>query len=162
MRHVARQVSPHSASELLYGAIVTASVLAVSSLHPGPGGHVVLAAGVVTLVYWLAHVYVDAVGGRFLDPEHSTTRRLGHALRSNWGVLLGGVPPIVVYVVARLLGASVPGAAWVAMWFTVGLLMTAGGFAAYRAGRRGFALVSEIAVCGCFGLAVIAMKYALH
>ncbi|MGC5165504.1 hypothetical protein [Luteimicrobium sp. DT211] len=148
--------------EMLYGAVVAASVLAVVSVHAPPGDRVVVATVVVALVYWLAHVYVDAVGGRFSDREHSTGTRVLHALNDNWAVLIGSAPPIVALLVARALGADGETAAWWALWVTGGLLITVGGIAAWRAGARGWGLVGEILVGGCFGLLVVALKYALH
>jgi hypothetical protein len=153
---------PKRIPELLYGAVVTGSILAVSSLHGSSSEHVAIATGVVAIVYWLAHVYVDAVGGRFHDLEHSTLERLGEALRTNTEVLVGSLPPIAVFLVARILGAEVETAAEIALWFTVAILTCAGATAAFLAGVRGWRLVLETAVAGCFGLVVILLKYLLH
>ncbi len=49
--------------DFLYGALVSGSILAVSSAHAEDSRSVLLATGLVNLTYWLAHVYVDAVGG---------------------------------------------------------------------------------------------------
>jgi hypothetical protein len=148
--------------EMLYGAVVTASVLAVFSAHGPETAGVVLATAAVAVVYWLAHVYVDAVGGRFVDPEHPAHVRLGSALAGNWAVLAGSAPPILVLLLARLLGAGPETAAWVALWFTIALLVATGAAAAYRAGARGGALVAESLVGGVFGVLVVLLKYALH
>lgn len=159
---VRRHLALSHAPEMLYGAVVTASVLAVASVHAPPDDRVVVATLVVAVVYWLAHVYVEAVGGRFVDADHSTGSRVLHALDDNWAVLLGSVPPVVVLVVARALGLDGETAAWTALWFTVLLLLGAGGVAAWRAGVRGWALVGETAVAGTFGLLVVLLKYLLH
>lgn len=157
-RHLALSHVP----EMLYGAVVAASVLAVASVHAPTGDRVVLVTGAVALVYWLAHVYVDAVGGRFTDPHHSTGTRLLRALNDNWSVLFGAVPPITVLVVLRAFGAGPEAAAWAALWFTVALLVGVGAVAAWRAGARGWALAGEVLVAGGFGLLVVLLKYALH
>ncbi|MBD8078510.1 hypothetical protein [Cellulosimicrobium arenosum] len=148
--------------EMLYGAVVSASVLAVASVHAPPGDRVVVVTAVVAVVYWLAHVYVAAVGGRFADPDHSTGSRVLLALRENWAVLLGAVPPIVVTALARLFGADSETSAWIALWFTVLMLTAVGGAAAWTGGARRWALAGEMLVAGCFGLLVVALKYALH
>ncbi len=77
-------------------------------------------------------------------------------------MLVGSLPPIVVFLLARLAGAEVTVAALIALWFTVGLLIAAGGTAAYLAGVRGWLLVLEAFVAGGFGVVVILLKYALH
>jgi hypothetical protein len=116
----------------------------------------------VSITYWLAHVYVDAIGGRFEDTEHATHHRLRHALVNNTEVLIGSLPPILVFLLGRLLGLEIPGAAWLALWFTVALLTGAGAWAAHRAGVRGRDLMIETVVAGTFGLIVIVLKYVLH
>lgn len=158
LRHLAFSHVP----EMLYGAVVAASVLAVSSAHAPAEGRVVVSTVIVAVVYWLAHVYVDAVGGRFVDREHSTGARVLHALNDNWSVLYGALPPIVVLILARALGADAETAAWTALWVTLALLVGVGGIAAWRAGARRWALVGEVVVAGCFGLLVVVLKYALH
>ncbi|WP_159794268.1 hypothetical protein [Puerhibacterium puerhi] len=156
-----RLALPH-VPEMLYGAVVTASVLAVFSAHAPETAGVVVATAAVAVVYWLAHVYVDAVGGRFVDPAHPTHVRLATSLAQNWSVLIGSAPPILVLLLARALGAGAQTAAWVALWFTIAMLVAAGGAAAYRAGARGGALVAEALVAGAFGVLVVLLKYALH
>jgi hypothetical protein len=152
----------HNAPDLLYGAIVAGSVLAVSSAHADETAHVALATALVTLIYWLAHVYVEAIGGRFTDVHQPIHRRIGEAMRDAVEVLIGAVPPVLIFLLARVAGADVQSAAQIALWITVGLLMAAGAAAAYLAGQRGWPLALESLIAGCFGLLVIALKYLLH
>jgi hypothetical protein len=84
------------------------------------------------------------------------------AVRTNTEVLVGSVPPIGVFWVARLLGAEVTVGAEIALWFTVALLACAGAAAAYLAGVRGLKLLLETLIAGGFGVVVIFLKYALH
>lgn len=152
----------HNAPDLLYGAVVTGSVLAVSSSHAEETAHVAVAAAVVTAIYWLAHVYVEAVGSRFQDNDRPMHRRIADAMRDAAEVLVGAVPPIAIFLLARLLGADVSAAAQIALWCTVVMLTLAGAGAAFLAGVRGWELVLESLVAGCFGLLVVALKYLLH
>ncbi|WP_251152474.1 hypothetical protein [Cellulosimicrobium sp. Marseille-Q4280] len=157
-----RHVHARAAPDLLYGAVVTGSVLAVNSVHTVDSDRVAIAASVVAVIYWLTHVYVDAIGGRFSDPDHSSGHRLNEALRTNTGVLVGSIPPIVVFAVGRVAGLDAETASFVALWFTVVLLAAAGWYAATRAGVRGWPLVGETCVAAGFGLVVILLKYLLH
>ncbi len=149
-------------SELLYGAVVSASILAVSSLHGPTTEHVAFATLGVCITYWLAHVYVDAIGGRFDDLDHSAHSRLRSALVGNTEILVGSLPPIIVFVLARLLGVGVADSAWLALWFTMAMLAGTAAYAAYVAGVRGRALVVETLAAGSLGLVVIGLKYTLH
>jgi hypothetical protein len=147
------------AAELLYGALVSSVVLAATSVGAESGELVLVATGLVSVTYWLAHVYADAVGGRFEDTEHSSGSRLKHALRNNTGVLLGSIPVLVVFGIGRLLGMEVVDAAFLALWFTVAMLAAVAALAAHRAGVRGAALVGETVLAAGFGLLVIFLKY---
>jgi hypothetical protein len=149
------------AAEILYGALVSSVVLAATSASAETGDIVLLATALVSVTYWLAHVYADAVGGRFEDVEHSSGHRLMHALRNNTGVLLGSLPVLVVFAIGRLVGMGVVNAAFLSLWFTVAMLAAVAALAAHRAGVRGAALIGETALAAGFGLLVIALKYML-
>ena len=146
-------------AEILYGALVSSVVLAATSASSQSGDIVLLASAVVSVTYWLAHVYADAVGGRFEDVDHSAGHRLRHALRNNTGVLVGSIPVLVVFAIGRLVGMDVYRAAFLALWFTVAMLASVAALAAHRAGVRGKALVGEVAIAAAFGLLVIVLKY---
>ncbi len=148
-------------AELLYGALVTSVVLAATSAGADSGEIVLLASALVSVTYWLAHVYADAIGGRLEDTEHSSAHRLRHAVRNNTGVLLGSLPVLAVFAVGRLLGMDLIDATFLALWFTVAMLAAVAAFAAHRAGVRGAPLVGEAVVAGAFGLLVIVLKYVL-
>ncbi|MET0788678.1 MAG: hypothetical protein ABWY33_05480 [Cellulomonas sp.] len=147
------------AAEVLYGALVSSVVLAATSAGADSGDVVLVATAFVSVTYWLAHVYADAVGGRFEDVDHSSGHRLKHALRNNTGVLLGSLPVLAVFAIGRLFGMNVIDAAFLALWFTVAMLASVAALAAHRAGVRGAALAGETLLAAGFGLLVIALKY---
>lgn len=159
---VGRLLRAHNAPDLLYGAIVAGSVLAVSSSHAEESARVAVATALVTAIYWLAHVYVEAIGGGFSEQGRPMTRRIAESMRDSVEVLAGAVPPIVVFLLAKLLGADVQTAALTALWFTVALLVVAGFGGAYLAGVRGWPLVVEALIAGSFGVLVILLKFLLH
>jgi hypothetical protein len=159
---VKRVLTDHNAPDLLYGAVVAGSVFAISSAHAPSSGHVAVVTIVVTAIYWLAHVYVDAVGNRFRDSDRTMFGRVVESMRDSFEVLVGCVPPIAVFGLARLFGADISMAALIALWFTVAVLVVAGAGAAYLAGVRGWPLVLESAISGLFGVLVILLKYLLH
>jgi len=157
-----RVLRAEKVSELLYGAVVSASILAISSLHGPTSDRVALASLGVCITYWLAHVYVDAVGGRFRDPEHSTHSRLRRALIGNTEILVGSLPPIIVFLLGQVLGLGISGSAWLALWFTVAMLTGTAAYAAHLAGVRGLDLAIETLAAGSLGVLVIGLKYILH
>ncbi len=159
---VQRVLTAHNAPDLLYGAVVAGSVLAISSAHAPSSGRVALVTVGVTVIYWLAHVYVDAIGNRFRDRDRHMGARIVESMRDSVEVLVGCVPPIVVFIVAKFLGADIATAALIALWFTVALLVVAGAASAYLAGVRGWPLVLESSISGFFGVLVIMLKYLVH
>ena len=158
---VGRFLHSKGPAEMLYGALVSSVVLAATSAGAQTGELVALATALVSVTYWLAHVYADAIGGRFEDTDHSTHHRLRHALRNNTGVLLGSLPVLVVFILGRLIGLDVQDSAFLSLWFTVAMLAAVAAFAAHRAGVRGAALFGETALAAGFGLLVIALKLIL-
>lgn len=147
--------------DALTGMVVAGSILAVASLRGIETGRVALVAVAVGLVYWLDHVYTDAVGGRFLDPDNPTHVRLRRALRSHDGMILGSLPPVAIYLVVSLVGLGPQTAAWVALWLTVALLAGTGFAAAWSNGARGRLLTTETLVAGSIGLFIIGLKYLM-
>ena len=88
--------------------------------------------------------------------------RLRTAAAHESSVLKGGVPAVVVYVVAELVGVDVDTAAALAVYFTVGLLAVVGYLGAHRAGASGRAMALEVAGAASFGVLIVLMKTLLH
>ena len=95
--------------------------------------------------YWLTHIYVDALHREFEGDQRNLFRRTLSSAGSESAILEGGVPAIVVFVAASLLGGDEVQAAKIAIWFTVGLLALVGYLAARHSGRtRGAAYVEAL------------------
>ena len=147
---------------LLYGAIVSAAVLATVSAHAEGSEHVALATGVVLVVYWLAHVYIDALSRQLDGDSRHFLQRLRTSSVHETSVLKGGVPAIVVYVGASVAGMGIGSAAAVAVYFSVALLAAVGYLGAHQAGLRGRAMLLEVAGAASFGLLIVLAKTLLH
>ena len=147
---------------LLYGAVISASVLATASAHSEQYEYVAIASFAVVAVYWLAHVYIGLHTRRTDDPEVGILHRVAAGARHEASVLKGGVPAVLVYLVGTLFGLGAGTAAAVAVYFSVGLLVCVGYVAAHLAGRTGAAALVDASVAGLFGVAVVALKALLH
>jgi hypothetical protein len=137
-------------------------VLATVSSHGEGAIYVALAAGVVLAVYWMAHVYTHALSEQFAGDQRHLLRRVRTSALHEASVLKGGLPAILVFIVAVLFGAKPSTAAFVALYFSVVLLVFAGYMGARAAGLTGRALVAEAAGAGLFGVLIIAAKSLLH
>src|SRR3954466_9091526 len=113
----ARWVASADPGGLLYGAIVTAAVLVAVSAHDDDSKRVVLTTAGFLVVYWMAHVYISTLSTQFEGDRRAFLPRLASATRHETGVLKGGVPALVVYVVAYLFTRDVSDAALLAVYF---------------------------------------------
>ena len=158
----ARWVNRADPGGLLYGAIVSAAVLVTVSAHAEGTDYVVLATAGFLIVYWMAHVYIETLSAQFRGEAKPFTRRLQHAAGHEASVLKGGLPAIVVYTAASLLGGDASNSAAAAAYFSVGLLVLIGYLGAHQAGVRGRALVGEVLAAGSFGIVIVIGKTLLH
>jgi hypothetical protein len=149
-------------SGLLYGAIVSAAVLATVSAHAEGAAFVGVATALVLAVYWMAHVYIDALSRQFDGDTRHFLLRLRSSSAHETGVLKGGAPAILVYVLASAVGADISSAAAAAVYFSVLLLAAVGYLGAHQAGLRGRAVVLEVAGAASFGVVIVAAKTLLH
>lgn len=141
----------------IYGAIVTASVLAAAGAKlPTPALAVSV---VVTLaVYWLAEQYAELLGEQATGGRSLTRANVAAGLARTWPIVSASFAPIVALLLARLAGAPASAAANVGVAVAV-LLLAVHGFAAGRAARLSgwkLSLVTLIAVA--LGLVMVALK----
>jgi hypothetical protein len=148
---------------LLYGGIVTASVLATVSAHSESKEYVALATFGVLVLYWFAHVYVKTQTMQYDGDRRAIHRRIGEAARHEASVLKGGIPALTVYVVcAFLFGLQRGAAAFVALDFSVVFLVVVGYLGAHRAGLPGRQALVEAAGAGLLGALAVFAKVLLH
>ncbi|MCP3421268.1 hypothetical protein [Nocardioides pinisoli] len=147
---------------LLYGAVVTAGVLAAVSANVSHVQRVALSVGAVVVVYWLAHVYTETQEMLYEGDRRPLHRRTPHAAAKEAFILVGAVPAVVVYVLLHLLGLPARGAALWALWFSVGFLAVIGYLGAHRAGIRGWRLALESGGAASLGVLAVLGKLFLH
>ena len=159
---MAQRLAEAEPGGLLYGALVSASVLITASAHIEDYQRVGLTTLAALTVYWLAHAYIGAQSMQFEGDSRHVLRRVASALGHESSVLKGGVPAIGVYTVAVLLGADNANAASLAAYCSVALMVVAGYLASHRVGRQGLALVLDTSMAAVLGLLVIVGKVLLH
>ena len=143
----------------IYGLIVTAAVIASA------GGQLrtaalVLAVFVTLLVYWLAEEYAQL--GEHASAGHLPTwPSIRSALAVKWPMVSASYVPLLALVAARLLGASPPNAAYLALAVTVVMLTFYGWSAGRTSGLHGVALLLMTAAAGTLGLLMILLKIVI-
>jgi hypothetical protein len=155
-----RWTNERELADAIHGMVVGAAVMVAASVH-GTLGQVVITVVATLFVYWATERYAEllAAGARggVLD-----RRKVLATLRHGWPMLESSYSPVVVLLVASALGADLPAAVLAALCLSTVLLAGLG----YGAARRSYASVAGAlgwgAMSGLLGVAVIALKLALH
>lgn len=155
-------LSASHADEMLYGAVVSAAVLAVVSTHAEAAWQLMAATTGTLLVYWAAHVYTQAFADALAGPASSWWARVVSAAVEELAILRGGAPTLVAFGVATVFGAGIPLATDIAVWVTVLLLAGVGYLAGHAAGAGAWGKVLWVLAAAAFGVVAALLKAALH
>lgn len=145
----------------LYGLIVSGAVLAAA-----PDDvrlvRVSLALLGTLLVYWAAETYVHWIAARTLlqRPLHTAEERA--VLRDGWPLVAASGVPLLVLFAEAILDVPTHTAVNVALAVNALLLVLVGWRMGRAGGLEGARLVASAAVTGLLGVAMIALKTALH
>lgn len=145
----------------MYGAIAAGLALAIGVDAALTAAALVAAVLTELVVFFVAHAYVDVVGERYDNPDHSLRDRIVHGITHASIVLLGGMPVVVIFGVEQLAGVNADDSATVAI---LGLIVVLGalGYVAARRGRasRRAALVESLVVA-LLGVGILTLKLLL-
>lgn len=141
----------------IYGAVITASVLAAAGARLTTLALAV--AVVVTLVvYWLAEQYAELLGEQAAGTSVLSRATMVAGLASTWPIVTASAAPIAVLLLVRLAGASAAAAANAGI-VTAVVLLAVHGFAAGRAARlRGWRLTGVTLTAAALGLVMVVLK----
>jgi hypothetical protein len=144
---------------LLYGTIVSAAAMALGVNHGATVDRMIEAMSATLLIYWLAHVYTEAMSGR---APASLRRRVRAAAWHEATILLGGIPTLVMVIVLTLAGVSL----WTTVLVTLALAVVVLGLDGYLAGRyvglAGWRLAAESVGSALFGGLLAVLLVWLH
>jgi positive regulator of sigma E activity len=159
-RFVVTGASEEQTAAGIYGVIVSAAVMAAS--HADTAVAMVVAVLVTLVVYWSAERFARLVAERIHQSGRPDVRRILAHLTAGWEIVTASVLPLLVLIVARLLGRDLDTAVVISLSCSTLLLCAAG----WEMGRHGHLTVVErfvvTAVAGLFGIVLIALKALLH
>lgn len=147
---------------MLYGTLVAAAALAVGSGRGDTAGDIIDAMASTLVIYWLAHIYTAMVSGRRPGSAAPLRRDFRGSARHESPILLGGLPPLVVFAVLILAGAGIPVAVLSALGSAIGMFALDGFLAARQAGVKGWRLAMEASAAAFFGVLVALLMVSLH
>jgi hypothetical protein len=146
----------------VYGSILAAGIVASLDVgHVSSGGMTIALAGSL-FVFWLAHVWSEAIADRMQDSRPYSWRRLRAVAAWHWPMLQAAAGPLAALLLADLGVWSLATAVTVALIVSVAQLVGWG----VTVGRRTFdswpaALLSGV-VDGLLGVALIVLKTLVH
>ena len=146
----------------IYGTIVVlAVVVAGARAYPHEAGHIAWLSLATAVVFWLAHVYADAVAHSVARNEHLTFAELRRIARREAAIIEAAVPPLVPLVLGAIGVLSTKTAVWIA--FVLGLIVLATqGVVVARVERLG--LLGTLAVVAgnvSLGVLLVGLKLAV-
>jgi hypothetical protein len=143
----------------IYGTIISASVLAAA----GEAEALPIALGVffTLLVYWLAERWSQLLG-EHLSGEPFDWAHARHVFVRGWPLVQASYGPMLVLLIARLLGASVQLAINLALLWTIATLIVLGALAGSRSRLPTLGVIGSAVFNGLLGLLLIFLKSLLH
>lgn len=146
----------------VYGSILAAAVIASLDVGEVGEGDMTIALGGTLLVFWLAHVWSEAIADRMQDPRPYSWRRLRAVAAWHWPMVQASLGPLGALLLADLGVWSLTTAVTLALAISVAQLVGWG----IAVGRRTFegwpaALLSG-AVDGALGLLIVMLKTLVH
>ncbi|WP_229076548.1 hypothetical protein [Actinoplanes sp. DH11] len=144
----------------IYGLIVGAAVLVAA--HPKTATAAVVAEVVTLTIYWAAERYARIMAERIHEGHRPTWHTVRQQLTTGWEIVTASALPLLVLVVARLVGTRLITAELLSLTCTTVLLCVAG----WRMGAAGNFTAWErtlsTVIAGMFGVALVALKTLLH
>ncbi len=141
----------------IYGTIITASVL-VSAGDELAALPLTVSVLVTLVVYWLADVYARLLADPLERGRLPSWHDARHALAESWPLVSVSFSPLLLLIVAWLLGARSSVAATVGLVAAIVMLITYSWAAARAASLRGHQIVAVTGVAALIGLVLIVLK----
>jgi hypothetical protein len=154
---------PANAARAIYGQIlVTSLVGALSEDSEIEAGYILVSVVATMLVFWLAHVYAEAVSRGLEARRHLGWAEIGGLASSEWPLVQAAIPTAIVLALGAIGALSTETAVDIAI--AVGVVaLFAWGLAIGRAsGASWIPALFGAAISGCFGLAVVGLNALVH
>lgn len=146
----------------VYGSILAAGVVASLDVGDVDAAAMTISLAGTMLVFWLAHVWAEAISDRMHDPRPYSWRRLRAAASWHWPMVQAAAGPLVALLLADIGAWSLDTGVTIALCVSVVQLVGWG----IAVGRRTFdswppALLSG-AVDGLLGIFLVLLKTLVH
>jgi hypothetical protein len=155
-----RIFAPDSAGAI-YGTILAMAVIAGAAVDPGHGTALGLTVATL-LVFWLAHVYAQALAHHLRGANRPSWAAVRAAMAEEWPLLEGPVPILALVALGELGVLEEHRAVRLALWLGIAELVAWGIFYARRQRWSWLSALVAGAVNGCFGLLIVVLEVVVH
>jgi hypothetical protein len=146
----------------VYGSILAAGVVASLDVGHVSDAGMTIALGGTMLVFWLAHVWSEAIADRMHDPSPYSWRRLRAAAAWHWPMVQAALGPLAALVLADVGAWSLDTAITVALAVSVAQLVGWGVTVGWRTFGSWPAALLSGAVDGLLGVVLIVLQTLVH
>jgi hypothetical protein len=161
--HVERERDPLgmiNGEGIITGTVVSTAVIAAAAGHLEET-HIVIAILGTAFIYWLAHLHARTLGDAVKHRTHPIDA-LREALAETWPILAAAVLPAVIMLMAKVVGAEIRRAAWIAVIASTVLLALYSFFAGRRGGLGLGGSLLSAAIGAALGVLIVVLKASLH
>jgi len=151
------KVSGRHRAASIYGAIITAAIIAASGAEL-PTVPLVVAVVVTLIVYWVAEEYAEVIGEQAEGGRLPTWASIRGMLAGTWPMVTASYAPLLALVLAHLAGASGLTAANVGLAVAIAALTFHGWSAGRAAQLHGHRLLLATSVAAALGVVMILLK----
>ncbi len=144
------------------GIILTGALLAVESARHETVAQAAGAVAIVIVLLWLSHSYGETVAERLQMGRPLSARHVWHTAVHELALLRGAFVPLVVLLLADLVGRDVQAAVIAALVSAVVLLFVIELAAALRARLSRRELAAQVCVGGLLGAGVLGLHLIWH
>jgi hypothetical protein len=146
----------------IYGSILVAALVSTLDAEHATAGAMSVAVLSTMVVFWIAHVWADAVAERVTDPTPLSVARVRRIARVQWPMVQTAIGPLVALALASAGAWSLHVGVDVALAVSVAQLAAWGIVIGLRTASSWPAALLSGLVDGLLGVAIVALKTLVH
>lgn len=146
----------------IYGSILVAALVSTLDAEHATASAMSIAVLTTMVVFWIAHVWADAIGERLAEPGPLSLARLRSLARVQWPIVESAAAPLVALLLAAAGVWSLHTGVDVALALSVLQLVAWGMATGLRASARWQVALLSGLVDGLLGVAIVALKTLVH
>ncbi|WP_439592177.1 hypothetical protein [Microbacterium sp.] len=143
----------------IYGLIVFAAFVTISSDHADDAWEMLNTAAWTLIVFFIAHVFAHTLTDH---GERGLRASIAHSVSHAAGMLWAALPATIALIVCGINGLSADDAYEATMWVTWVVLAVLGYVAYWRRGAHIVIRLLGAAGTAALGIAIVLLEYAVH